>query len=50
MTLCPVALAAGCKKCPVFSVCPLKTVIGDQPKSDADADKADDRKAGQDGK
>jgi len=29
MTLCPVALAAGCKKCPVFSVCPLKGVIGD---------------------
>jgi hypothetical protein len=31
MTLCPVALAVGCAKCPAFSVCPLKTVIGDQP-------------------
>lgn len=31
MTLCPVALAVGCKRCPVFAVCPLKTVIGDQP-------------------
>jgi hypothetical protein len=30
MTLCPVALTAGCRKCPIFSVCPLKTVIGDQ--------------------
>ena len=30
MTLCPVALVAGCKKCPLFPVCPLKTVIGDQ--------------------
>jgi hypothetical protein len=29
MTLCPVALAAGCKKCPIFKVCPLKGVIGD---------------------
>ena len=29
MKLCPIALAAGCKKCPVFSVCPLKGVIGD---------------------
>ncbi|MBI5275114.1 MAG: hypothetical protein HY854_01540 [Burkholderiales bacterium] len=29
MTLCPVALVAGCKKCPAFSVCPLKGVIGD---------------------
>jgi hypothetical protein len=44
MTLCPVALAAGCKKCPVVSVCPLKTVIGDYPKSDAGADKTDDKK------
>ena len=29
MTLCPVALVAGCKKCPAFTVCPLKSVIGD---------------------
>jgi hypothetical protein len=29
MTLCPVALAVGCKKCPVFAVCPVKSVIGD---------------------
>lgn len=31
MTLCPIAVVAGCKKCPAFSVCPLKSVIGDQP-------------------
>jgi len=37
MTVCPVALAVGCKKCPVFAVCPLKSVIGDQaPKSPPD--------------
>jgi len=29
MTLCPVALAAGCKKCPIFAVCPAKGLIGD---------------------
>jgi hypothetical protein len=29
MTLCPIALVAGCKKCPAFSVCPLKNLIGD---------------------
>lgn len=29
MTLCPIALAVGCKKCPAFPVCPLKGVIGD---------------------
>jgi hypothetical protein len=33
MTLCPIALVAGCAKCPAFSVCPLKTIIGDVPKS-----------------
>jgi hypothetical protein len=32
MTLCPIALAVGCAKCPAFSVCPLKSVIGDVPK------------------
>ena len=34
MKLCPIALAVGCKSCPAFSICPLKTVIGDQPKAD----------------
>jgi len=29
MTLCPIAIAVGCKKCPVFAVCPVKSVIGD---------------------
>ena len=29
MKICPVAIAVGCKKCPVFSVCPAKSVIGD---------------------
>jgi len=35
MTLCPIAIVAGCKKCPAYSVCPLKSVIGDAPKADA---------------
>ena len=34
MTLCPIAIAVGCKKCPAFSVCPLKSVIGDVKKPD----------------
>jgi hypothetical protein len=29
MVICPIALAVGCKKCPVFSVCPVKSIIGD---------------------
>lgn len=35
MTLCPVALAVGCRKCALVSACPLKTVIGDYEASDA---------------
>ena len=34
MTLCPIAIVAGCRKCPAFSVCPLKSVIGDYRKPD----------------
>jgi hypothetical protein len=34
MTICPIAIAVGCKKCPAFSVCPLKAVIGDQKKDE----------------
>ena len=34
MTLCPIALAVGCKKCPAFTVCPLKGVIGDYKKEE----------------
>lgn len=33
MTLCPIAIVAGCQKCPAFSICPLKSVIGDAPKA-----------------
>lgn len=32
MVICPIAIVAGCKKCPAFSVCPVKTSLGDQPK------------------
>ena len=32
MTLCPVAIMAGCSKCPAFTVCPLKGVLGDYKK------------------
>lgn len=31
MTLCPIAIAVGCKKCPVFKICPAKGLIGDMP-------------------
>ena len=40
MTVCPVAIAVGCQKCPIFKVCPAKSVIGDH-KNDADSKPAD---------
>lgn len=44
MVLCPVALAVGCRKCPVFSVCPLKSSIGDYVPAAAAAEAAPRRK------
>jgi hypothetical protein len=44
MVLCPVALAVGCKKCPIFKACPLTTVIGDQ-KAPTEADGKGAKKA-----
>jgi hypothetical protein len=35
MTLCPIAIVAGCKKCPLFAICPVKGVIGDYKKEEA---------------
>ncbi len=34
MTLCPIALAASCEKCPIVKVCPAKTLIGDYEKKE----------------
>ncbi len=35
MTLCPIALAVGCKKCPAFKICPATGILGDQKKDDS---------------
>ena len=40
-THCPIALTAGCAKCPIFKVCPLKGVIGDQRAAAAPAKAAE---------
>jgi hypothetical protein len=29
MTVCPIAVVAGCEKCPALRICPLKTLLGD---------------------
>lgn len=52
MTLCPIAIVVGCKKCPAFTVCPVKGIIGDyrkqadtQTKQPADQANRDEKKA-----
>jgi hypothetical protein len=45
MTLCPIAIVSGCKKCPVFKICPVKGLIGDVKPSDS----ANDSKPGASG-
>jgi len=37
MTICPIAIAVGCKKCPAFKFCPLTTVLGDQEEDEIDS-------------
>ena len=37
MTICPIAIVAGCKKCPIFKICPLKGLIGDTPPAPVEA-------------
>ncbi len=46
MTLCPIALAVGCNKCPALQICPLKGVIGDYKKPDKAAPKPPPNKTG----
>jgi hypothetical protein len=42
MTLCPGALTIGCKKCPIFKICPAKGLIGDyKPQQSKSADSSD---------
>lgn len=37
MTLCPIALAVGCRKCPAFGFCPAKELLGDYRKPEPPA-------------
>ncbi|HXX83397.1 MAG TPA: hypothetical protein VEN29_05390 [Casimicrobiaceae bacterium] len=50
MTVCPIAIAVGCKKCPAFAVCPLKTVLGDYRPTHDSPSKPRERKPRQTGK
>jgi hypothetical protein len=42
MTLCPIASVAGCKKCPAFNMCPLKSTLGDYKPEEPAAGKRGD--------
>ena len=44
MTICPIAIAVSCEKCPAFSFCPLKTVLGDYMKADKSPTKEPEEK------
>jgi len=44
MTLCPIAIGVGCRKCPAFALCPLKSVLGDQASESAKPAKKNARK------
>jgi hypothetical protein len=37
MVLCPIAIAVGCRKCPIVGVCPVKSVIGDYKPDEKDS-------------
>lgn len=43
MALCPIALVVGCKSCPLVTVCPGKSIIGDY-KVDQPNEKKDEEK------
>jgi hypothetical protein len=47
MVICPIAIVAGCEKCPAFKVCPLTKVLGDQK---ADVDKKAEKNSASGGK
>ncbi len=44
MTVCPIAIVAGCKKCPVFAICPAKGILGDQVKGEEKSEEAPKKK------
>ena len=45
MTLCPIALTAGCNKCPAFKVCPLPCHNVDAQEPWSDPDTSEDERA-----
>ena len=50
MTVCPIAIAVGCKKCPLFNVCPAKSIIGDYKPDEKGKDGKETKAKGKAGK
>jgi hypothetical protein len=44
MTLCPLAILAGCRNCPIVALCLVKGVIGDYKAPEAKTAAADSEK------
>lgn len=40
MKICPIAIAVGCKKCPMFKICPAKGLVGDYKPEEESANAA----------
>jgi len=38
MALCPITIVSSCKSCPIFKVCPGKSIIGDHKNAPAKKD------------
>ncbi|WP_375177501.1 hypothetical protein [Marinobacter mobilis] len=50
MTLCPIAAAMSCTRCPAYKICPATRLLGDQkrtPAADSTEKPASQPKAGQ---
>jgi len=47
MTLCPIALAIGCVKCPMVKFCPLKETLGDYKKEEISQEQGEKEKEDQ---
>ncbi len=48
MTICPVAIAVGCRRCLIFELCPAKGLIGDYKKGQADQKEESKKQKGSD--
>jgi hypothetical protein len=45
MVICPVALAVGCRRCPIVTVCPVKATLGDFRETLKDPPKGEEKSA-----